>query len=85
MPVTSDFKLIKEKQLDKDTTLTVKQNLMSGRIFVEYTSENPRIVLQKNFPDSLDGKLESKTFMSSIKNSRDLKKYFGLTDKEKSK
>lgn len=85
MPVTSDFKLIKEKKLDKDTTLIVKQNLMSGRIFVDFVAASPKITLQKNFPDSLEGNSDSKKFIQSIKNTKDLKKYFGLYDKEKSK
>jgi hypothetical protein len=82
MPVNSDFRLIKEKNLDEDTTLKVSQNLMSGRIFVEFSSKNPRIVLQKNFQDSLDGKAESQKFAKSIKSKKDLKKYFGLGDKK---
>lgn len=84
MPVTTDFKLIEEKQLDKVTTLLVKQNLMSNRIFVEFVATKPRLTVQKNFPDSLDGKNQCDAFVKSIKNAKDLKKYFGL-NKEKKK
>lgn len=84
MPVTSDFKLIKEKKLDKDTNLLVKQNLMSGRIFVEFVMANPKLFLQKHFPDSFEGRNDSNKFVESIRNGKDLKKYFGL-NKEKKK
>ena len=81
MSVNTDFKLIKEKKIDKNTILKVTQNLMSGRIFVEFVSNNPRIVLQKNFQNSLDGKLESEKFAKSIKSTEQLKEYFGLKKK----
>jgi hypothetical protein len=79
----SDFKLLKEKKLDKETTLTIKQNLMSGRIFVEFVSTNPGLVLQKNFQDNYDGKTKSEEFSKSIKSTDQLRKYFGLKKKEK--
>ena len=78
MSAPTDFKILKEKNLDKQTKLKVTQNLMSGRIFVEFKSTNPNITLQKNFQDSILGKLESNKFAKSIKNIEQLKKYFGL-------
>lgn len=83
MGVNSDFVLIKEKKIDKGTTLKVSQNLMSGRIFVEFISNNPRIVLQKNFQDTLDGKRESEQFAKSIRSTDQLREYFGLKKAEK--
>jgi len=82
MTVQTDFKLIREKDLDEGTVLRVSKNIMSGRIFVEFSSENPRIVLQKNFQDSLDGKKDAEAFSRSIKNTNQLRSYFGL-DKDK--
>jgi hypothetical protein len=81
MPVNADFKLIKEKSLDSDTELTVSQNLMSGRIFVKFVGNNPRMVLEKNFQPNLQGKLESTRFSKSIRSKNDLKKYFGIKEK----
>ena len=81
MADNTDFKLIREKKLDKGTVLKVSKNLMSGRIFVQFTSENPRITLQKNFQDSLFGKMESEKFAKSITSTDQLKEYFGLKDK----
>lgn len=80
MADNSDFKILKEKKLDKLTILKVSQNLMNGRIFVEYTSENPRIVLQKNFQDTYDGKLLVEAFSKKYKNTKELREYFGIKE-----
>lgn len=82
MPVNSDFKLLREKQIDDDTTLKVSKNLMSGRVFVEFVSNNPRIVLQKNFQDTMSGKLDSEKFAKSIRSTKDLRAYFGIVEKK---
>ena len=81
MPTNTDFKLLKEKKLDKLTTLKVTQNLMSGRIFVEFRSSNPGLILQKNFQDNRDGKLKSEEFAKSIRTTKQLRKHFGLDEK----
>lgn len=81
MPVNSDFKLLREKKIDDHTTLKVSKNLMSGRVFVEFVSDNPRIVLQKNFQDTMSGKLDSENFAKSIRSTRDLHVYFGIEKK----
>lgn len=78
MPISTDFKLVREKKLDKCTTLQVYKSLMNGRIFVEFNCANPNLTLQKNFQDSLDGKTKSEEFAKSIKNTTQLKQYFGI-------
>lgn len=83
MATNADFELIREKEIDKETTLKVTKNIMSGRIFVEFTSNNPRIVLQKNFQDSYDGRTKSEAFAKSIKSTAQLREYFGLKKKGK--
>jgi hypothetical protein len=78
MATNADFKLVKEKPLDKGSMLRVTKNLMSGRIFVEFTSVSPKLTLQKNFQDSFDGRKKSEEFAKSIKNTNQLIQYFGL-------
>lgn len=78
MTINADFKLIKQKDLDHGTTLTVTKNLMSGRIFVEFSSVTPKLFLQKNFQDSFDGKKKSEDFAKSIRNTNQLLEYFGI-------
>ena len=80
MGVNSDFKLIEEKALDSNTTLVIKRNIMSGRIFVEFTSTGPKITLQKNFQDTYDGKRLSEEFANSIKSTKELRKYFNIKE-----
>jgi hypothetical protein len=78
MADNTDFKMLRKKDLDKGTTLKITQNLMSGRIFVEFATEDRKLVLQKNFQDSLDGKSESDKFSKSIKTTDQLREYFGV-------
>ena len=82
MSINTDFKLIKEKKVDRETTLRISQNLMNGRIFVEFKSNNPRIILQKNFQNSFDGKIESDKFSKSIRSTQQLREYFGIKKKD---
>lgn len=76
----TDFKVIREKQLDKEVNLKISQNLMNGRIFVEFTCNNPKLTLQKNFQDDFYGKQKSEAFSKSIKNVSQLKQYFGIKE-----
>lgn len=78
MATPTDFKLIREKSLDKETHLKITKNIMSGRIFVEFKSQNPNITLQKSFQDSIHGKMESEKFAKSIRNTTQLREYFGI-------
>lgn len=78
MSANSDFKILKEKKVDKGTNLKITKNLMSGRIFVEFTSSNPGLVLQKSFQDNRDGKLKSEEFAKSICSTNQLREHFGL-------
>ena len=76
MSTNADFKTIKEKKLDKETTLKISKNNMSGRIFVEFNSKNPNIVLQKNFQDTIDGRKQAEDFSKSISTKNQLINYF---------
>lgn len=79
MALNTDFKILKEKRLDENTTLKVSRNIMSGRIFVEFTSKGlPKLVKQKSFQDSLYGRDEAEKFSKSIKNLDQLRESFGL-------
>lgn len=83
MDFKEDFKLLKSKEIDTDTFLRISKNLMSGRIFVEFSCKNPNLMIQKNFEDSLYGKKQADTFSKSIKNSDQIRKYFGIkTEKQ---
>lgn len=76
MKTNSDFKLIKEKDLDETTKLVIKKNIMGGRIFVEFFCTLPKLTLQKSFPETKDGELASKEFSKSISCTEELVNYF---------
>lgn len=76
MKTPSDFKLIKEKELDENTKVVIKKNLMSGRIFVEFSCTCPKLTLQKSFQETKAGELASKEFSKSISGTEELIKYF---------
>jgi hypothetical protein len=78
MTVSADFKLVKEKKVDKLTTLRISKNIASGRIFVEFTCTGPSMTLQKSFQDTYDGKNESERFAKSITSTEELMNYFGF-------
>jgi hypothetical protein len=71
-------KILKKKRLDKETTLKISQNEMSGRIFVEFSSENAKLVLQKSFQNTYEGNKEAQQFAKTIENIDGLRRYFGL-------
>lgn len=73
-----DNKILKKKKLDKETTLLISQNEINGRIFVEFCSETNRLKVQKSFQNTFEGKRDSETFSKTIKNIKDLRKYFGV-------
>lgn len=75
-------KILKKKKLDKEATLKISQNDMSSRIFVEFSSEDGKLVLQKSFQNTYEGTVESQAFAKSIKSIDDLKRYFGLKGKK---
>lgn len=71
-------KILKKKKLDKEANLKISQNEMSGRIFVEFSSENGKLTLQKSFQNTHEGNLEAQAFSKTIKSIKDLKKYFRI-------
>jgi hypothetical protein len=73
-----DNKVIKKKKVDKELTLKVTKNEMSERIFVEFRTDDGKIVLQKSFQDNYSGAAAAEEFSKSIKNLKDLRNYFGM-------
>jgi len=70
-------KVIKKKKLDKELTLRVLQNEMSGRIFVEFASEDGKLIVQKSFQDNYEGNKEAAEFQKRFKTIKELRKYLG--------
>jgi len=77
-----DLKTIKSKKIDKECLLKITQNESNGRIFVEFSSKDGKLVLQKSFQNTYDGNKNAEEFSKSIKSIKDLKRYFGLEKKK---
>lgn len=71
-------KVIKNKKLGKDALLQVSVNEITKKIFVDFSSIDGRIKVQKSFQNNFEGKKEAKEFEKRFKNLKDLRVYFGL-------
>jgi hypothetical protein len=71
-----DIKVLKKKKLDKDLNLKVTKNEASERIFVEFSSKDGKLVLQRSFQDTYMGRMEADRFQDTFKSIDDLKTYF---------
>lgn len=71
-----DNKVIRKKKLDKELTLKVLKHEAAERIFVEFSSKDGKLVLQKSFQDNFHGNKEAKAFESRFKTIEELKEYF---------
>lgn len=70
-------KVVKTKKLG-NLLLQVSENEHSERIFVDFSTVDGKLKLQKSFQNNFEGKKEAKEFQSRFKSLSDLKKYFGL-------
>lgn len=75
-------KVLKKKKLDSEASLRVTQNEMSGRIFVDFFSEDGRLKVQKSFQDTFQGRADADKFQKKIKSIKDLRKYLGLPEQK---
>jgi hypothetical protein len=66
-------KVVRKAKLD-GVTLTIAENEISGKIFVEFSTRRGKLKLQRNF-EKLD---DAEVFAGKFKSADDLKKYFGL-------
>lgn len=72
-----ETKVIKEKKLDKERLfLKVSKNEAAERIFVEFSSSDGKIVLQRSFQDTYYGREEAKAFEKKFKSLDSLRSHF---------
>lgn len=70
----------KIKALGPELNLTTTKTGPYGRIIVEFKSVDGKMVRQKSFQDTHSGRKEADDFAKSIKNIKDLRKYFGIKE-----
>lgn len=73
-----DTKVIKKVELDQETFLRFLRNEALSRISVEFSSTSSKLVLQKSFQDTYEGRREAEQFSKTITCTNDLKRYFGV-------
>lgn len=59
-------KVLRKKKLDKELLLKVCQNDATERIFVEFSTKNGRMILQKSFQNNFYGRQDAEAFEKSI-------------------
>lgn len=77
-----ETKILKKKKIDKILTLKVTQSGMNGRIFVEFSSEDGKLVVQKSFQNTFEGNRDAEQFQKRFRSIKDLKKYLGIEEKK---
>lgn len=71
-------RVVKTKKLGKSVVLQVSENEHSNRIFVDFSTIDGKLKVQKTFQNNFEGKKEAKEFQKKFKTLGDLKKYFRL-------
>jgi len=67
-----------EQKASDKLVVKITKDVGVQRIFVEFSTEDGKIVLQKSFQNNVNGIISLEIFEKSIKSVKDLKKYFGL-------
>jgi len=71
-------RVVKTKKLGKDALMQVSINEIAKRIFVDFSSVDGRIKIQKSFQDTFEGKKLAKEFEKRFKNLNEIKGYLGI-------
>jgi hypothetical protein len=66
-------KVLRKKKLDKELLLRVCQNDATERIFVEFSTKDGRMILQKSFQNTFYGRREAEAFEKSIASIEELR------------
>lgn len=73
---TLENKVLRKKKIDKELSLKVTKNDAAERIFVEFSSKDGKMVLQRSFQDTFHGRTEAGVFEESIKSINELVAHF---------
>lgn len=74
-----EHKVTKQKKLDKELLLKIYEDAHASRIYVEFSSEDRKLVLQRSFQNTFFGREQSQEFSKSLKSLSDLKSRLGIT------
>jgi len=71
-----ETKVLKKKKLDKELNLKISKNEASERIFIEFSSKDGKLIVQKSFQDTYYGRKAADGFENQFQTIDDLKAYF---------
>ena len=72
-----EYKVIKQKKLNKELNLKISEDHYMSRIYVEFSSDDRKLILQRSFQNTFKGQQESQEFSKSLKNLKDLENRLG--------
>lgn len=75
MPILEN-KVLKKKKIDKDLNLKITRNDAAERLFIEFSSKDNKLVMQKSFQNNYHGRLEADAFENSFQSFDQFKQYF---------
>lgn len=73
-----DLKVIKKKKVDSKSTMTISENMTGDRVFIEFSTNDGRLRLEKSFPASGLGIRDAGLFQDRFRSTDDLLKYFNI-------
>lgn len=72
-----EYKVKKQKKLNQELNMKIYDDPYNSRIFVEFSSDDRKLVLQRSFQNTYFGQQESEEFSKSLKNLQELKERLG--------
>ena len=69
-------KVLRKKKVDKDLSLLVTKNDASERLFVEFSSKDRKLVLQRSFQNTYYGRQDADVFENSFQSFDQFREYF---------
>lgn len=72
-------KVVKQKKLDKELNLKISEDTYSARIYVEFSSDDRKLVLQRSFQNNIAGREQCAEFSRSLKTLQELRDRLGYT------
>lgn len=73
-----EYKVKKQKKLNNELNLKIYEDHYNSRVYVEFSSDDKKLVLQRSFQNTFFGQQESEEFAKSLKTLNDLKNRLGF-------
>lgn len=71
-----EIKIVKKKKIDRDLNLKITRSDASERLFVEFSSKDNKLIMQKSFQNNYNGRLLAEAFENSFQSFEQFQEYF---------